>query len=72
MLAPILFDSYTIHIQDTSSRKFIYADDIASEHNEFEKKNETCLTDDLNKLHKCFERWRLVLNTQKTEVTNFT
>jgi len=72
VLAPTLFNLYISDLPSTISRKFAYADDItvATQHEKFEN-NETILNQDLEKLRKYFQQWRLKPNIQKTEVSLF-
>jgi len=72
VLAPLLFNLYTKDLPLTSSKKFIYADNIAlaSQSTSFEGLEEP-LTNDLSKLDSYSKRWRLKPNPTKTEVTVF-
>jgi hypothetical protein len=72
VLAPTLFNLYISDLSDTTSRKFAYAGDIAitTQHEKFEN-NDAALNQDLEKLHKYFQQWRLKPNVQKTEATTF-
>ena len=67
VLAPILFNIYTNDIPPTTSRRFIYADDIccAYQARTFEEL-ETILNEDLAKVANFFSKWRLKPNTTKT------
>jgi hypothetical protein len=72
VLSPILFNLYTSDLPPINSRKFIYADDLAMayQHQNFENV-ENGLSDDLIPLNKCFTKWRLCPNPQKTDVCSF-
>ncbi|KAL3281617.1 hypothetical protein HHI36_004823 [Cryptolaemus montrouzieri] len=72
VLAPLLFNLYMSDIPETSSTKFIYADDIALvfRHYDFETIEHT-LTSALDILNIFFEKWRLCPNPSKTEVSCF-
>lgn len=72
VLSPLLFNLYLCDIPDTSSEKFIYADDIALafRHSDFEVIENT-LTQDLEILKNYFLEWRLCPNPNKTEVSCF-
>ncbi|KAL4096724.1 hypothetical protein QTP88_021619 [Uroleucon formosanum] len=72
VLAPTLFNLYISDLPSTISRKFAYADDItvATQHEKFEN-NEAILNQDLEKLRKYFQQWRLKSNIQKTEISTF-
>jgi len=61
VLASLLFNLYTKDLPLTSSRKFIYADDIAL----------ASQTYDFGQLNSYFKRWRLKPNLLKTEETVF-
>ena len=72
VLAPTLFNLYISDLPSTISQKFAYADEItvATQHEKFEN-NEAILNQDLEKLRKYFQQWRLKPNIQKTEVSTF-
>lgn len=72
VLAPILFNLYLSDIPNTSSEKFIYADDIALAfpHSDFEIIEKT-LSTDLKILKNYFHEWRLCPSPIKTEVSCF-
>lgn len=67
-----LFNLYTKDLPATNARKFIYADDLvlAYQCKDF-KGLKNILTDDLDKLHKYYNQWRLKPNPSITEVTLF-
>jgi len=67
VLSPILFNAYTADITNTSSRKFMYADDVglAAQAESFEKV-EDILNEDLVRVQKYFKFWFLTLNPNKT------
>jgi len=67
VLSPILFNVYTLDIVDTTSRKFIYADDIALVAQAKDlSKAEDILNQDLTNLQHYFAKWHLTLNPNKT------
>ena len=72
VLAPILFNIYTADIPNCTSRKFIYADDIAllRRSRNFEDL-ESCLSNDLSTFKEYFQNWRLKLNLNKTVSSTF-
>jgi hypothetical protein len=72
VLAPILYNWYTHDLPQTSSKKFIYADDIAilSQHHTFEGL-EKDLNKDLKSISAYLKTWSLKLNPQKTIHTCF-
>ena len=65
-IAPLLFNLYT-HIPPTTSKKYIYADDIALKtcHKDFPE-IERVLSRDMDILSNYFTDWRLKLNSAKT------
>jgi hypothetical protein len=67
VLSPILFNTYTADIACKSSRKFIYADDVAlvAQARTFTELEET-LNDDLIIIQKYFRKWQLKLNPSKS------
>lgn len=67
VLSPILFNAYTEDITDTSSRRFMHADDVglAAQAESFEKV-EDILNEDLVRVQKYFKSWFLTLNPNKT------
>lgn len=72
VVATLLFNLYTSDLPNTKSNKFIYADDIPFLCQE--KTYQLCekyLTEDLSKLNKYCNNWRLTPNPTKTEVTLF-
>jgi hypothetical protein len=72
VLSPLLFNLYTSDLPQTSSRKFIYADDLALtfQHNNFDTIENT-LSNDLKIMSQYFVNWRLCPNPTKTEVSCF-
>jgi len=72
VLSPILFNTYTDDIACTSSRKFIYADDVAlvAQVRTFTELEDT-LNDDLIIMQKYFRKWHLKLNPSKSEIKVF-
>jgi retron-type reverse transcriptase len=67
ILFPILLNAYTADITNTSSRKFMYAEDVglATQAESFEKV-EDILNEDLVRVQKYFKSWFLTLNLNKT------
>lgn len=72
VLSPLLFNIYTSDVPTTTSRKFMYADDIAIV---TQSPNLTDAEDVLNKdlkiMNEYFKKWGLRPNPHKTEVTAF-
>ena len=67
VLAPLLFNVYTHDLPQTSSKRYIYADDIALLHQAKTATDvEQTLSRDLDLLAIFFHRWRLKLNVAKT------
>lgn len=66
VLSPTLFNAFTADITNTSSRKFIYADDVglAAQAESFEKV-EDILNEDLVKVQKYFNTWSSLLTPIK-------
>lgn len=72
VLSPLLFNIYTSDIPSTTSRKFMYADDIALT----TQSSSLCtavnvLSHDLEILNGYFKKWGLQPNPNKTEVSTF-
>lgn len=67
VLSPVLFNVYTSDFVNTTSRKFIYADDVGlvAQADSFGKL-EAILNEDLSIVHKYFQSWHLTLNPTKT------
>ena len=67
VLAPTLFNIYTTDLPQTTSRKFIYADDICCAHQEpnFEQLN-AVLNEDIQRMANYCKEWRLKPSVQKT------
>ena len=67
VLAPTLFNIYINDLPETSSRKFIYADDIccATQASKFDILEET-LTKDMSLISDYCKKWRLIPSTAKT------
>jgi hypothetical protein len=72
VLSPILFNAYIADLPATSSRRFIYADDISwvTQGSSFEVLEST-LNKDLENLAKFFREWHLKPNPVKTVSTAF-
>ena len=72
VIAPLLFNLYTHDIPPTTSKKYIYADDIALKtfHKDFPE-IERVLSRDMDILSTYFTDWRLKLNTTKTVSSMF-
>jgi len=72
VLSPILFNTYTVDITRTISRKFIYADDVGlvAQAGTFEEV-ENILNVDLAKIHAYFKSWHLTLNPSKSAAIVF-
>lgn len=72
VLAPLLFNIYISDLPVTTSRKFIYADDIAlvSQNPDFQT-SEDKLSRDLERMDEFFTIWRLRPNIRKTEAACF-
>ena len=72
VLAPTLFNLYTADIPQTTSQKFIYADDIALLAQGPSFSNiEASLNEDLGHLCSYFKEWHLIPNPDKTTHTCF-
>ncbi|KAL4153463.1 hypothetical protein QTP88_001296 [Uroleucon formosanum] len=67
VLSPVLFNVYTSDFVNTTSRKFMYADDVGlvAQADSFEKLEEI-LNENLSIIHKYFQSWHLTLNPTKT------
>ena len=67
VLAPLLFNIYTSDLPQTTSSKYIYADDIALmiSSKSIAELNKT-LSTDLTSLDRYFHQWRLKMNKTKT------
>jgi|UniRef100_A0A2S2QPE9 hypothetical protein len=67
VLSPMLFNIYTADMNDTVSRKFIYADDVAlvTQATSFEE-IESVLNVDVARLKNFFQKWYLKLNPNKS------
>src|SRR6195952_2869994 len=72
VLSPLLFNVYTSDLPETTSRKFIYADDLALtfQHSSFDQL-ETTLNRDIQIMVQYFRNWRLCPNPNKSEVSCF-
>lgn len=72
VLAPVLFNLYIHDLPITSSRKFIYADDMAFAYQSRKwEQLESVLSADLTVLNKYLQNWRLQPSVTKTEVSCF-
>ncbi|VVC42661.1 Reverse transcriptase domain [Cinara cedri] len=67
VLSPVLFNVYTSDIMNTTSWKFMYADDVGlvTQAESFEKLEEI-LNEDLSIVQTYFKSWHLTLNPNKT------
>ena len=72
VLSPLLFNAYIADITETSSRKFMYADDVAlvAQARSFVELERT-LNEDLEKMQKYFQKWHLTLNPSKSVTRTF-
>jgi len=72
VLAPVLFNIYTHDLPETTSKKFVYADDIclATQSKKFDTIEHT-LEEYLYALEKYFKKWRRKPNPSKTVVSSF-
>jgi hypothetical protein len=70
--SPQLFNAYIADITETSSRKFMYEDDVAlvTQARSFAEL-ENMLNADLDKLQKYFHKWHLTLNPGKSVTRTF-
>lgn len=72
VLAPTLFNLYMSDLPKMEGTVFQFADDIANAYQSTEMVDgERVLTKDLTTLNTYFQRWRLKLNPNKTEVCVF-
>jgi len=67
VLSPLLFNVYIADITDTSSKKFMYADDVTlvSQARSFIELERT-LNEDLGKIQKHFQKWHLTFDPNKS------
>lgn len=67
VLSPVFFNVYTSDFVNTTSRKFMYADDVGlvAQSDSF-KKLEEILNEDLSIVHNYLHSWHLTLNPIKT------
>lgn len=72
VLSPLLFNACIADIIETSSRKIMYADDVAlvAQARSFAELENT-LNVDLDKLQKYFHKWHLTLNPDKSVTRTF-
>jgi len=72
VLAPLPFNLYIKDLPAITARKFIYADNLAlaCQSKKFDDLENT-MSEDLDTLHKFYNKWRLKPNPSKTEVTLF-
>ena len=72
VLAPLLFNIYTYDLPSMISRKFAYADDLASLHSSGNwKELEGTLSQDMSTLSAYLQTWRLKLSHTKTVTASF-
>lgn len=72
VLAPMLFNIYTHDLPSTTSRKYVYADDIAILYSHPKWKTvETTLSSDMDALSSYLSQWRLKLSEAKTTTAAF-
>ena len=72
VLAPTLYNLYTADLPDTLSSKYIYADDVALAAACLSfREVEEVLTEDMEKISKYMQKWRLKISTNKTVTSVF-
>ena len=72
VLAPLLFNIYTYDLPSTTSRKYVYADDLALLHSSGDwKALEGTLSQDMATLSAYLQTWRLKLSHTKTVTAAF-